>query len=172
MKINKAKPRLLFSNNTLEVNRTAFMERFGVAQTDDFGKHLGFPMSLSKRKEKNFSFIVEKVKSELAGWKSQMLSLEGRAALIESVTATISTHIMQCTYLPKTITSEVDKLYRDLLWGSTADKKKLHLVGWDVVTQPKDYGGLGIKKMELRNKALLGGFVAQASEEKAPWAKL
>ena len=47
------------------------------------------------------------------------------------------------------------KLARDFVWGSTVDKKKMHLVGWDKVTNPISLGGLGIFDMKARNAALL-----------------
>ena len=33
---------------------------------------------------------------------------------------------------------------------------KAHLINWKVVCSPKEEGGLGIRKIDLLNKALLG----------------
>ena len=49
----------------------------------------------------------------------------------------------------------MDKLTRDFLWGSIEDKRKLHMVGWDKVTNPTNFGGLGIFQMKARNSAML-----------------
>ncbi|MDD0245709.1 hypothetical protein PSY47_23320, partial [Shigella flexneri] len=43
----------------------------------------------------------------------------------------------------------------DFIWGDTNDKKKVHLVNWDTICQPKQLGGLGIKKTSEMNKAML-----------------
>ena len=62
---------------------------------------------------------------------------------------------MPCHALPIKTCSAIDKLNRDFLWGSTQEKRKLHLVNWNVVTLPKLYDGLGIFQMRARNEALL-----------------
>ncbi|XP_026459784.1 uncharacterized protein LOC113360491 [Papaver somniferum] len=42
-------------------------------------------------------------------------------------------------------------------WGETLDTKdrKLHLLGWDILCSPKAEGGLGFRKAELNNLAML-----------------
>ncbi|PKI46601.1 hypothetical protein CRG98_032943 [Punica granatum] len=67
----------------------------------------------------------------------------GRAVLINSITTTIPSYVMQCTHLPKEVNRRLDKINRHFLWGSTSEKKKLYLVNWSMVTRPNDQGGLG-----------------------------
>ena len=38
----------------------------------------------------------------------------------------------------------IEKLQRDFLWNDYVDKRKYHLVWWDLVCKPIDQGGLGI----------------------------
>ncbi len=52
----------------------------------------------------------------------------------------------------------MEKLCRDFLWGSTSEKRKLHMVSWKKVTLYKYLGGLGIFSMRDKNKALLAKF--------------
>lgn len=49
----------------------------------------------------------------------------------------------------------MDKLINDFLWGSTQEKRKLHMVNWSTVTLLKHLGGLGIMEMRTRNEAIL-----------------
>ena len=57
--------------------------------------------------------------------------------------------------LPGKICNELDKINRNFLWGDTIERKKLHLIKWEIISRPKDEGGLGIKNSKCRNKALL-----------------
>ena len=75
--------------------------------------------------------------------------------LIKVAVTAIPEYTMQCYRIPVRICDEVDKLVRDFLWGSTMERKKLHMVGWSHVTMPQDLGGLGIFQMKARNTALL-----------------
>lgn len=49
----------------------------------------------------------------------------------------------------------MDKVKRDFLWGSTSDKKRMHLVGWSKILKSKEEGGLGIQATRAKNVALL-----------------
>ncbi|GLT51124.1 hypothetical protein SLA2020_245560 [Shorea laevis] len=53
--------------------------------------------------------------------------------------------------LPISTLNNLDKISRDFLWGSIENQHKLHLVSWEKVTQPKAYGGLGIKAAKEAN---------------------
>ena len=53
------------------------------------------------------------------------------------------------------------------------DKQKIHLVGWNKVTNPLNLGGLGIVEMKARNSALLAKLCWRiASSSNMPWAQM
>lgn len=89
----------------------------------------------------------------MENWKSSLLSFAARSTLIQSVSSTILNYIMQTTKFPAYICKEIDKLNRNFLWGDTDNKKKVYLVKWDTVCQPKSVGGLGIRKSIDNNLA-------------------
>ncbi|MCI95326.1 putative ribonuclease H protein, partial [Trifolium medium] len=46
-------------------------------------------------------------------------------------------------------------MQRNFIWGDTENKRRFHAVGWDKITVPKWKGGLGMRKLEVMNKACL-----------------
>lgn len=59
------------------------------------------------------------------------------------------------------------------MWGSTTEKRKLHLVGWEKVIRSKEEGGLGIESARAKNLALLTKLNWRMYHEKeALWAKV
>ena len=50
-------------------------------------------------------------------------------------------------------------MLRNFLWGGGALEKKPHLVKWEVVSTEKRQGGLGLRKLNIMNKALLGKWI-------------
>ena len=58
--------------------------------------------------------------------------------------------------MPVKIRKQIDRIRRRFLWqGNACPRKKYSLVNWDLVCYPKDYGGLGVKDLNLMNISLL-----------------
>ena len=172
-KISNVKSRVFFSPTVPNSTRNGICHKLGVFMTSSLGKYLGFPIIHSGKTRNDFQFVVERVQAKLDGWKSKLLSPAGRLVLIKSAALPISDYVMQCVALPTKIYSSVDKLCRDFLWGSTLEKRKLHLVNWSKVTLPTDIGGLGIFQMKHRNSALLAKLCWRiATDKDKPWAQI
>ena len=171
-KINLAKSKAFFSPNVTPHMRHHLCDILGVSSTPDLGKYLGFPLQIHGRNARDFRFIVEKVQAKLSSWKSKLLSPAGRVVLIQAVTSAIPAYYIQNAALPSSICSELDKLNRNFLWRSSEDKKKMHMIGWDKICQPKKDGGLGLYSSKPRNLALLAKLNWRLIDEKDPlWAK-
>ena len=61
------------------------------------------------------NFIVERVMSKLAGWKTRFLSFAGRSVLVNSAMSTIPNYVMQDAALPAHLCDKLDKINRDFL---------------------------------------------------------
>jgi hypothetical protein len=161
-----------FSPNVSPDLRSSLCGILGVASTPNLGKYLGFPLKSCHRSSNEFNFVVEKVQAKLSSWKSKLLSPAGRVILIQSVTSAIPNYYMQIFALPSKVCLELDKLNRNFLWGSTSEKKKMHMVGWKKVCRPKKEGGLGLSCAKPRNVALLAKFNWRLIQEKdSPWVR-
>ena len=165
-KINLSKSKAYFSPNVDPVTRDSLCGILGVSSTPDLGRYLGFPLRSNGRNTRDFNFVVERVQSKLSSWKAKLLSPAGRVVLIQSVTSSIPAYYMQNTMLPSKVCSDLDKLNRDFLWGSSRDSKKIHLVGWDKVCRPKCDGGLGLQSTKFRNIATLAKLNWRLIEDK------
>ena len=95
------------------------------------------------------------MKKKLAGWKANLLSMAGKAVLVQSSLSTVPAYVMQSAFLLERILSGIDKVNRNFLWGSLDAGWKIHWVGWQKVTKPKEEGGLGFQTAKGRNTALL-----------------
>lgn len=51
---------------------------------------------------------------------------------------------------------EIKKLQREFLWSGFGERKRDHLVGWDLMCKPTSDGGLGLGRIFLTTKMLLG----------------
>lgn len=62
---------------------------------------------------------------------------------------------MTTNLIPKSICKEINNLQRDFWSGKQDGKKKFYLKAWSTFQESKENGGLGIREMEVVNKALV-----------------
>lgn len=51
--------------------------------------------------------------------------------------------------------SKLDKKCHKFIWGSTSEARKVHLVNWDDLCQPKELGGIGMRPSSSVNMACM-----------------
>lgn len=137
-KIYLNKSRISFSLNVTGRKKNAICRKLGMLATQNLGRYLGFPLLHQGRNGDVFNFMIEKIQNRLTGWQSKLLSKAGKLVLVKSAASPIADYYMQCHALPIKVCNAVDKLIMNFLWGSTEEKRKLHLVNWDTVTMPKN----------------------------------
>ena len=118
-------------------------------------KYLGLPTYIGSSKKKIFQVIQDRVWKNLKGWKGKCLSQAGREILIKAVAQAIPTYAMQCFRLPKSILDGMEKMCRAFFWGQQKDEQKMAWVSWEKMFLPKKEGGMGIRNLDVFNRALL-----------------
>ena len=153
--LSVTKSRVFFFPNVSQGNREVLSDILGFQETSCLGRYLSFPIKHQGRANQDFNFVLDRVKRKLVGWKANLLSMAGRAVLIQALSSTIPAYVMQSNLLPEKVLEGIDRVNRNFLWGSTKNSKKMHWVGWKKVTRPKEDGGLGLQTAKGRNTALL-----------------
>ena len=172
-RINVNKSRIFFSPNVSGRKKNSICRKLGLMATQNLGRYLGFPLLHQGRNGNAFNFVIERIQNKLAGWRSKLLSKAGKLILVKAAASPIADYSMQCHALPIKVCNAVDKLIRNFLWGSSGEKRKIHLVNWHTITLPKDWGGLGLYQMRYRKQALLAKLCWRiANENESPWAQL
>ena len=154
-KVSQEKSKILFCSNVTRRRKRFIYRKLGIHATTNLGSYLGFPILHQNRAGAAYNFVVEKIQNKLAGWKTKPLLRAGKLVLAKTSAAPVVEYYMQCQALPTKVCDTVDKIIRDFLWGSTEEKRRMHMVNWDTVTLPKELGGLGLHSMKYRNLAIL-----------------
>ena len=92
--VNYCKSRIFFSPNVTTRRKRTMCRRLGILATNNLGRYLGFPIIHKGRVGNAFSFILDKVQSKLARWKSRLLSRAGKLVLAKSAVAPIVKYYM------------------------------------------------------------------------------
>uniref|UniRef100_M1B343 Non-LTR retroelement reverse transcriptase n=1 Tax=Solanum tuberosum TaxID=4113 RepID=M1B343_SOLTU len=135
-------------------------------------RYLGLPLSSKKWNKVDCYQLVEKITKRITSGYSRQLSYAGRLQIVNVVLFSIYNFWGTVFILPQSVLQEVDKKYREFLWGSSEGHKKIALVAWDKVCVPKKYGGLNIKSCKLWNVAAVGKLLWQLANKKdVLWVK-
>ncbi|CAN1177039.1 Putative ribonuclease H protein At1g65750 [Linum perenne] len=123
--------------------------------TQDLGRYLGVPIIHGRNSKHLYRYLVERIEAKLAGWKVGSLSFAGRVSLALSALNTIPAYTMQTVLLPNEVCNAIDQKIRSFIWGSLNGERKMHLMNWEKVCQPKECGGLGLRSAKEMNLAFL-----------------
>ena len=109
--------------------------------------------------------IIEKMEKRLAGWKRLYLLKGGRLILLKSTLSSLPTYFLSLFTIPQAMATRIERIQRNFLWGASEDVFKYPLVAWDKVCLPVECDGLGIRRVGLFNKALLGKWLWRFGKE-------
>ncbi|KAJ9693692.1 hypothetical protein PVL29_009580 [Vitis rotundifolia] len=164
LRINLAKSELILVGEVAEIEDMAVELGCRVGSLPTV--YLGLPLGAYHKTPSIWDGVEERMRRRLALWKRQYISKGGRITLIKSTLASMPIYQLSLFQMPKIIAKRLEKLQRDFLWGGGHLERKVHLINWEVVCTQKEKGGLGLRKITVLNKALLGKWVWRFAIEK------
>jgi hypothetical protein len=150
LKINFLKSEIMMVLHDDE-KKIMYSNIFGCQLGDWPLKYLGVPVFGTRLKVSDMDYLSDKLRKKLDGWVGYSSSIGGRFSLIQSSLSSTLIYHMSFYLLPLTNLENLTKIIRKFFWEGTVEKKKYHLVRWDIVCKPKKKGGLGIKNLKLFN---------------------
>ncbi|RVW40617.1 putative ribonuclease H protein [Vitis vinifera] len=171
LRINLAKSELIPVGEVEEIEEMAVELGCRVGSLPNV--YLGLPLGAPHKASSMWDGVEEKMRRRLALWKRQYISKGGRVTLIKSTLASMPIYQLSLFQMPQDVARRLEKLQRDFLWGGGSLERKVHLINWEVVCAQKEKGGLGIRRIALLNKVLLGKWLWRfAFEEDKLWKKV
>nr|GEU68754.1 hypothetical protein [Tanacetum cinerariifolium] len=134
--------------------------------------YIGVPLISSRLLYRDCKILVEKLESRINDWRNKFLSIAGRLRLVISVFYSMHIHRASVFILPARIFHDLKQLMRSFLWCQGEMKKGKAKVAWESVCKPKLEGGLGIRKLEDFNVALMATHIWRIlTHKESLWVK-
>ncbi|KAJ4789072.1 RNA-directed DNA polymerase (reverse transcriptase)-related family protein [Rhynchospora pubera] len=171
-RIGHDKSSVWFSRTTSQQLRQCIMRILNARPGEDLHIYLGVPVRASR--PAHFDHLINKVQRKISTWTAKSLSQAGKVVLFRSVIEPLIVFSTAGGPLPSSVAAKIELMIRSFFWES-AGKQKMHLISWDHITMPKNSGGLGLRKIEVLNKAMMLKILwklACKECEGAPWVKL
>jgi hypothetical protein len=106
-------------------------------------------------KKGKFKTLKEWFLKRLSDWIEKYLSSGGKEVLIKAILQALPVYAMSVFQFPTGLIEELNELIRDFHWGDEHDRRRMHWLSWDKLTQPKLCGGMGFRDFRVYNQALL-----------------
>ncbi|XP_048324699.2 uncharacterized protein LOC125421031 [Ziziphus jujuba] len=153
-RINYAKFRCFFSKNTSAEVRKSIKSLFGLSDLPKDARYLGNPLFGNRKHSKDYEELRIKIEATLQGWKSKLLSQAGKYTLIKSVVTPLPLYAMSTAKLPSLWCKNIENLAIKFLWDRGRNDRTFIPIYWSRVCQPKEAGGLGLRRLKNMNMAL------------------
>ncbi|GKB20043.1 hypothetical protein Tco_0853966 [Tanacetum coccineum] len=118
-------------------------------------KYLGVPLVSSRLLIRDCVELIDRVQTRIQDWKNKSLLEAGHFQLIRSVLGVMHIYWASVFILPSCVLLNIEQLVRGFLWSPSSLKKGRSKVAWEVVCLPKNEVGLGIRRLEVFNSALM-----------------
>ena len=114
-------------------------------------KYLGFPLHYTKLRREDLQPVVDKVLKRAVGWRGRLLGYEKKLVLVQSFLASNTKYLMSLIKFPKWAINLINSQMAHCFWDNYEGHHRYHLANWGLVTQKKQYGGLGVPNIAEMN---------------------
>lgn len=132
--------------------------------------YLGVLIFKGKPKVIHLQYIADRIKSKWSSWKGNLLSIMGRAQLVNSVISGMLLYSFNIYLWPVSLIKTVDRWIKNFVWSGDVSVKKVVTVTWSKVCSPIYEGGLGLRSIRAINRAALLKLSWELISSKESWA--
>ncbi|XP_056688407.1 uncharacterized protein [Spinacia oleracea] len=171
--VNFHKSAIIFSKNINHPKRDALASIFNMNKSGSLGRYLGAHFSNFTPTRSDYLRIMQKNERCINSWQANFLSKAGKTTLIQSNLEALPSYICSSFLLPRKTCHQLDNVHRQFFWNQSKSGNALPLIAWNKVCQPKDQGGLGLRRTYPLNRAFIAKLGWKIlTDENNLWAKI
>jgi hypothetical protein len=122
-------------------------------------KYLGVMLDKYYMSSLDFAYVYQKVEKRVPTWQSCLMSYGGKMILTESCLSSVPNYVMGVFHLKGEAHHKMETARSNFFWHGPGQKKKYHMMRWEVLATPKPIGGLGFTDTRVMNQCLLSKWI-------------
>lgn len=132
-------------------------------------RYLGYPLGINVSNKQLITWVMERVRAKVDYWKCDEWPLHVRLRIVQAILIPYFLYFIPLLDWKETHIGHINSMLIAFLWGSTKGKHAFPLIRWDIVSQPKDQGGLGVLNLSCHMHARRATFLKHMFESKLQW---
>ena len=149
MTVSLEKSSFLYQNVDADIrSKIAELLPFRMVPLTSGFKYLGYRLKPLGYHTSDWWWLIDLFEKKIKNWTYRLLSLGGRVVLIKAVLTGLAVYWFALARCPKSILNILRRTIFSFLWGYSADYQNSHLVNWETVSLPTEYGGWDIKNLK------------------------
>jgi hypothetical protein len=150
---NKDKSQIFFFNTPPPIQRhVSNILGFNISSLPS--KYLGIPLIDNALKNSSWEHLLSSFTKRLSSWTFRVLNLPSHLILLRVVLQALLVYTFSALAAAKFVLTTIKILQRNFIWQGLNIGKKIALISWDKLCQPKAQGGLGLWDTFIMNKVL------------------
>ena len=118
-------------------------------------RYLGIPLATNPKKVETWKPILSKIEKKLSSWKSSLLLQVDKLVIIKVVINSLPIYYLGIFQMPRTMAKRIISLQTKFVWGKSSNKSCIPTIKWEQIQLPKEFGGLGIGDLMMKNATML-----------------
>jgi len=117
--------------------------------------YLGLSIGGDPRRLAFWDPVLNTIKSRLTRWHNRFLSFGGRLVLLKFALTSLHVYALSFFKALSGIISSIESIFNYFFGGGSEDNRKISWIAWSSISLRKEDGGLGVRKLNEFNIALL-----------------
>lgn len=137
-------------------------------QTGHIFRHLGYPIGVDVSNKMLIDWVLEKVKKKILYWKSDQWPLHVRLRIVQAILIPYLLYYLPLLDWKESHLKLIIKILMQFLWNKKQTRSML-CISWDMLCQPKEWGGLGILHLQSHLLARRATLLKNMLDKSAYW---
>ena len=134
-------------------------------------RYLGYPLGVDVTNKQLLDWVLDRIRTKILYWHSSEWPLHVRLRITQAILIPYVLYFLPLLDWKKSHIDKVNTLLIRFMWNAKPQKPVTPPIKWDLVSTPKNGGGLGILNLETHMHARRATFIHHMFDRRLQWTE-